>query len=830
MRRIVWLSALLLCVASCMKQTEQKVEDGVALWLAQSRAEAVSELVYNLHFVIPASVNERVSGEAIISFNWSGNTDLQLDFQGETNGHCLVNGQQQKLVYENEHIVIPAMMLKEGKNEVSISFVSNDKSLNRHDDYLYTLFVPDHARSVFPCFDQPDLKARFSLELDIPHEWVALSAGEIKDQQLVDDTQHLVFHTSDLIPTYLFSFVAGMFEVQEETREGRTVNGYYRETDAKKVAQMPIIFDQVFQSLAWLEDYTGIAFPFRKYDFVILPGFQFGGMEHVGAIQFNDKRMFVSEHPTPDEELSRIELIAHETSHMWFGDLVTMRWFNDVWTKEVFANYIAAKISHSHFTDINHDLNFLKDYHITALAEDRTEGTHPIQQHLDNLKNAGLVYGNIIYDKAPVMMRKLEEQMGSEAFRRGLQQYLKTFSFANATWDDLIDILDKENPEALLPQFSTAWVKQKGVPTITSVLSGNIMTVKQQDPYNRGINWQQCFSMGLLQKDGSILPLEVDMQNESFDVEVPEGTVSIIPNYDGMGYGRFVQSDMSWQLNHWHEVAEETSRLSMLMNIYEAYLFHQLDAEQCFHSMAVGLRHEHNALIASSICSYINECVEMLKGEVRKTAESELWNLAKTHELIPCRQRLMRMMFSLTTTPKITEEIYSMWKRQDNVLLNVNDYMTMAYQLALRIPDQWQQIVNEQRNRLSNVDLQREFDFISRACNPDEVACQALFESLLEPVNRAVEPWVQRMLTLLNSPLREPNNNCFILPGLEELQEVQQTGDIFFPKNWVVSLLSEHHSREAALIVQQFIDAHPDYPQALRNKLLMAAYPLLNQF
>jgi aminopeptidase N len=180
--------------------------------------------------------------------------------------------------------------------------------------------------------------------------------------------------------------------------------------------------------------------------------------------------------------------------------------------------------------------------------------------------------------------------------------------------------------------------------------------------------------------------------------------------------------------------------------------------------------------------------------------------------------------------PEVTSYVYNRWKLQDDALLNVNDYMTMAYQLALRMPDQWQQIVDEQRSRLTNADLMREFDFISRACNPDESVQQALFDSLLEPENRAIEPWVQRLLSLLNSPLREPANNRFILPGLEELQEVQQTGDIFFPKNWVASLLGGHHSQEAAQLVQQFLDEHPDYPLALKNKLLMAAYPLLNQF
>lgn len=831
MKKLGWIWAYLMLLLSCTgHQVIVPVESGVSILLAEQRAKDISNVSYNLHFMIPAVVDERVQGQVDIHFQWDGSDDLQLDFQGEFEGTCMVNGQTQQVAYHHEHIIIPASLLNKGQNQVSLSFVSNDKSLNRNADYLYTLFVPDHARSVFPCFDQPDLKAKFSLTLDIPTDWVAVSAGKIVDQQVNATGKHLIFGTSDLIPTYLFSFVAGKFEIQKATRNDRTIHAYYRETDPKKVAQFPVIFDQVFGSLDWLEDYTGIRLPFQKYDFVILPGFQFGGMEHVGAIQLNDKRMFVSEHPTPDEELSRMELIAHETSHMWFGDLVTMRWFNDVWTKEVFANYMAAKISHSHFSEINHDLNFIRDYHITALAEDRTEGTHPIQQPLSNLQNAGLVYGNIIYDKAPVMMRKLEEQMGSEAFQKGLQRYLKQFSYANATWDDLIAILDQENKEAHLPQFSEAWVKQQGAPVITTKLENNRLMIEQHDPYDRGIVWQQRFSMALLMKDGSIQSKEVDMQTAKTELVVSEETTDVIPNYDGKGYGRFISTDMTWQMAHGYEVPMETSRLAIAMNIYEAYLMHQVSAEKTFHALFEGLKLERNDLIASSLCGFINTCVDEMQGGGRIEAEQALWKLSTSHPLPACQQRLTRMMFSLATTPEVVNQIYNRWKKQDNPLLNVNDYMTMAYQLALRMPDKWEEIVKEQRGRLDNVDLVREFDFISRACNPDANVQQTLFESLLEPANRAIEPWTQRLLSLLNHPLREPENNRFILPGLNELQEVQQTGDIFFPKNWVASLLGGHQSKEASQLVQQFLEEHPDYPQALKNKLLMAAYPLLNQF
>jgi aminopeptidase N len=295
-------------------------------------------------------------------------------------------------------------------------------------------------------------KSLRTIRLTVPLEWEVVSNGQIVNQSLEVEKGVRIseFSETEPLPTYLFSFVTGKLQKITEEREGRSVTLYHRESDEQKQLQCKTILDEVFGALKWMEEYTSIKYPFTKYDLIILPGFQYGGMEHAGATLYNDKRMFLSEHPTPDEELGRTELIAHETAHMWFGDLVTMKWFNDVWTKEVFANYLAAKIVEQQFPDVNHKLNFLKSYQIYALAEDRTDGTHAIQQQLDNLQNAGLMYGNIIYDKAPVMMRKMEQQMGAEAFQRGIQKYLKKYAFDNPTWDDLIDILDRERPQANL--------------------------------------------------------------------------------------------------------------------------------------------------------------------------------------------------------------------------------------------------------------------------------------------------------------------------------------------------------------------------------------------
>src|SRR6185369_13769821 len=218
-------------------------------------------------------------------------------------------------------------------------------------------------------------------------------------------------------------FAAGRFSVETAERNGRTFHMFHRETDAAKVARnRDAIFDLHAKALAWLEEYTQIPYPFGKFDFVLIPSFQFGGMEHPGAIYYNASGILLDESATENQVLGRASTISHETSHMWFGDLVTMQWFNDVWMKEVFANFMAAKIVNPSFPNVNHELRFLVSNYPTAYDVDRTPGSNPIRQPLANLNDAGQLYGPIIYEKAPIVMRQLEMILGEQRLRDGLRE------------------------------------------------------------------------------------------------------------------------------------------------------------------------------------------------------------------------------------------------------------------------------------------------------------------------------------------------------------------------------------------------------------------------
>ena len=306
---------------------------------------------------------------------------------------------------------------------MDIDFIAGNGSLNRNNDFLYTLFVPDRARVAFPVFDQPNLKGRLKLSLEIPSSWRAVSNGKLENHEVAGDRAVFQFAETKPISTYIFSFVAGRFEMETAERNGRQMHMFHRETDREKLERnRDVIFDLHAGALEWLEDYTGISYPFEKFDFALIPSFQYGGMEHPGAINYRADGLLLDESATQNELLGRAGVIAHETAHMWFGNLVTMEWFNDVWMKEVFSNFMAAKIVNPSFPEVDHELRFLLTHYPGAYGVDRTDGANAIRHELENLSQAGSVYGAIIYQKAPVVMKHLELLLGDERFREGVRE------------------------------------------------------------------------------------------------------------------------------------------------------------------------------------------------------------------------------------------------------------------------------------------------------------------------------------------------------------------------------------------------------------------------
>ncbi|MCH5309689.1 MAG: ERAP1-like C-terminal domain-containing protein [Prevotella sp.] len=798
----------------------QTLSKGVTKELAAYRKANVSDVLYDLTFRIPANPNEKVTGRNIITFDLKERGDVILDFQGELTGCYVYAGKKKnkrKLIpvtYKDEHIIIPMKALQAGQNKVELNFTSLDKALNRHQDYMYSLFVPDKARSVFPCFDQPDLRARYLTDIKAPSGWKTMTSDGCCP-----------------IPTYLYSFAAGNFQEKKTMRNGKAMRALYRETDPDKVAQLDKVFDEASQALQWMEGYTGIACPFgNEFGLLILPGYQFGGMEHPGAIQLSDRRVFLERNATQEELLHRTELIAHEVAHLWFGDFVSLKWFEDVWAKEVFANFMAAKITRRSYNKVDHDLNFLKTYQARAIAIDRTEGTHPIAQELVNLDHASLLYDNIIYDKAPVMMRMLEQMMGAPVMQSGLQRYLSEHAYNNASWDDLIKVLDEVAPSVGVRQFSEVWVKQKGMPTIhTSYQDGKII-VSQIDPYGRGLCWRQKFQIYLINDRGGSKTLDVDMQQPTMTFKVARQPDYIIPNYNGQGYGRFTLDEEYSKLLPMRLITtrNDLARYSLLLTIYDNYLLGNIPPSY-FGELYRLMMKEKNPLIMSTAIDHMAKIAYDLTPQQRTTLELCIMDLLGENKSDECRQFIIRKLGACATSPDVLTQINKLWESHNDPLFGAHDYMEMAYRQAIMNPDKWEQILSAERARLKTDELREEFDYVSRACNPNADSRIALFNEILKPENRKHEPWALRTLRLLNSDVFEPQSNAYIEPSLSSLPYIQQTSDIFFPGNWMKALLEAHKSPEAKQLIENFAKSSGNCPDNLRNKVLEAGWVLTKQ-
>jgi len=836
-RSVSLLLPVLLLVA-CV-ESGPAVVPGVSLELARHRAATISEVNYTLEMVIPEDRKDEIEGLAAISFRLGASSaPLQLDFRESPDKieAVSVNGAESDYRFENEHIVIPANELVAGSNRVEIEFVVGDSSLNRNPEFLYTLFVPDRARTAFPLFDQPDLKATYDLSLQVPADWTAMSNAPLQSALQRNGQQELRFARSDLISSYLFSFVAGKFETIEREIDGRSMVMLHRETDDEKVARnVDAIFELHKAALDWLEDYTGIDYPYQKFGFVLIPSFQYGGMEHVGAIQYRAGGLLLDESPSDTRLLGRAGLIAHETAHMWFGDLVTMEWFNDVWTKEVFANFMAAKIVNPSFPDINHDLNFLVRHYPSAYSVDRTSGANPIRQFLPNLNEAGQMYGAIIYNKAPIMMRQLELMIGERLFQEGMREYLEKYSFGNATWPALIDILDQKSDDDL-GAWSEVWVNTPGRPEFTTdieVRDGEPhgLTLKQHDPAGMGRVWPQSFGITGLSAEYGDARFSVSSVAASIpldDSRIPPAA-NLVFNSDGLGYGIFPTSiDV---LDAWERL-NDVEKGSVLINLHEALLdSRDLRVDNYFDALLDIALVEQNQLTLDLVLGRIRQTYwNLLPKEHRdkRTADLEgsLWKSMAEQSESSKKKIFFDTFADIALSPDAIGKVYDVWSGSlvvEGLPLSEDDRIDLSQVLAIKMPGEADTIIATQLADTQNPDSQRKLGFIAPSLSADKRIRDSFFASLSDEENRAVESWVLDALGNIHHPLRVGESEQYILPSLELLQEIQVTGDIFFPKRWLDVTLGSYRSGTAVHTVRTFLKERPHYNEQLRMKILQSA-------
>jgi len=788
MPTVILLAALLVTAATATAQPTLTAP-GVSLALAEDRARRVSDLRYDLALEIPRDQQAPVTGTLTLRFQLTDAArPLVVDFD-TTRDHVrslALNGGAVAIDVADGHLVLPAAALEDGANEVRIAFTAGDAPLNRNPDFLYALFVPARARQALPVFDQPDLKGRWTMTLTVPSAWQAVANGAETGRTAHGETVTVRFAETEPLPTYLVAFAAGDFQVETATRAGRTFRMFHRETDAAKVARnREAIFDLHATALDYMERYTDLPYAFGKFDFVLIPAFQFGGMEHAGKVLYNASALLLDESATQSQQLGRASLIAHETAHMWFGDLVTMQWFNDVWMKEVFANFMAAKIVNPSFPEVNHDLRFVLSHYPGAYDVDRTGGANPIRQPLANLNEAGSLYGAIIYQKAPIVMRHLEDLMGETNFRDGLREYLERYAFRNATWADLIAILDERTPMDLAA-WSQVWVEAFGRPVITTdlaVADGRItrLAFRQRDYWDRPMLWPQQLRVAIGDGTGVRL-ITVPLNGPEADVPEAVGLAAprfVLPNGAGWGYGAFAldPASLAYLSTSLPEIPDALTRGAAWVTMWDALLEQGIRPAAFVDLALAALARETDELNRQRVLGSLgNAWWRFLTPEARAAraaaVEQALSDGLARAETASQKSAWFSALRTVATTPATVEWLRGVWAKTETVPglpLAEADYTTLALELAVREVRDWSGLLATEHARIENPDRKARFAFVMPALSADPAARARWFDSLRDVEQRRREPWVLEGLGYLHHPLRAAASAPFIEPSLDLL-------------------------------------------------------------
>ena len=847
----LWLAAALVLFPALTVAQTADPDPGIPLDVADVRAARISNLHYDLRLSIPEQIATPIEGTNILAFDLANADDpLVIDFatSREHVKSVTANGRAINIVWTNGHVLIPAPALRAGPNQIEIAFRAGDAPLNRNADFLYALFVPARAHLAIPCFDQPNLKAKWSLTLNAPAKWQVVSNGAELERQTEGERITVRFAETPPLSTYLFSFVAGDFKVESAQRGDRQFRMFHRETDAAKVARnTQAIFDLHAKAIDFLESYTTVAYAFGKFDFVLIPAFQFGGMEHAGKILYNASGLLLDESATQNQYLGRASVIAHETAHMWFGDLVTMRWFSDVWMKEVFANFMAAKIVNPSFPEVNHELRFLLAHYPAAYEVDRTPGTNPIRQPLANLNEAGSLYGAIIYQKAPIVMRHLESLMGEEAFRDGLREYMKKYSFGNATWSDLIAILDARTP-ADLAAWSQVWVEEPGRPRIKTTLevSGGKITrlaFEQTDPASARAKdapasrtWPQELRVALGYDNGVQtlgVPLDGPVAEATQAIGMPAPRF-VLPNGGGWAYGGFTldQRSLAYLSSSVAKLPDPVTRGAAWVTLWEALQDGDITAPVFVRLAKTALPLETDEQLTNRILNYLGGAWWRFLSPKTRLAEAAAVEKLLRAGLAAAKTSSQKAAWfgalrDVSLTPTTVAWLRQVWDKQVQVpglTLAEPDYISLAQELAVREVSGWRDILATQLTRIENPDRKARFTFVMPALSADQAERDRWFQSLRDVANRRREPWVLDGLGALHHPLRAAASAKYVAPSLDLLWEIQKTGDIFFPTRWMDTTLAGHQTPDVAATVREFLGRLPqNYPPRLTNIILQTA-------
>jgi len=828
-------------IANDEMKDDDLLAEGVSRQLALHRATQIRDLRYRLSLeLVPGA--SRIKGSEEIRLKISSASDpLILDFRDLDSTGKAIEGAINSLKVNdrpvdaprqiNGHIVLPAQYFKSGENIISLGFETGVASAGRpiirysdQDDgseYIHTLFVPMDASLAFPCFDQPDLKGRFSLSVLAPENWTVVSNAEPEAglAPVQAGNKQTRFKETQPISTYLFSLAAGPFKQIAGNGASVPLRLFVRQSKLKRAQEEWREVVQIIRDgMKHFVDFFGCRFPFPKYDQVLIPGFAYGGMEHAGSTFLREDSILFRTTPNKSDRLTRASLVLHELAHQWFGDLVTMRWFDDLWLKEGFANYMA---SHAMAASYDRDeiwKRFYQTHKPLAYGIDGTKGTTPIYQEVNNLRDAKSAYGAIVYQKAPSLLRALSFLIGEEKFRDGVRLFLKEHNYANAEWSDLIGSFERTSNRKL-KAWADAWVKQRGMPQVDVEWSCNAagaidsLKLRQRDVLHEPGIWPIKTRLLLAYDDAP--PERIVVQLEDAQAAIREAVGKRCPAYifanDGdFGYGRFMLDERSRKAvpERIGNVKDAFHRAMLWGTLWDAvreaemspgdYLTLALNSlavetdEQLTESLLERVARVYQRYLSDAQRAIFAERIESLCYDRMMNASGLQIAYFRVYRTLAStsrgRGRLKDMLAGKLTVPGVEIKQHDRW-RIVTTLLAHGDAESEA-------------LIETERSH-DRGDDSRKQAYIAEAARGDAATKRRYFDDYAK--NRAIpEDWVEGSLSPFNSFNQSQLTLPYLRPALEALPQIKRERKIFFVLAWLNAFIGGQQSAEALNDVREF--------------------------
>jgi len=606
--KFCWI-ILSLCLTSCNLLEPPKPTRVAEPSLSQKTANARFRQIKNISYALDLNISEEEEyfGSVTITFDLAKKAATTLDFWKGVVVSMVINGESVSPVSYNDFFIdLPADKLNKGKNTVVVEYrhpySKNGVGLYRYVDpeddrvYLYSDFEPYDAHHLLPCFDQPDLKAKFSSKITAPKSWEVISTTmETEKTATGDNLMQWTFPQSALISSYIYSLHAGPYvkwESQVKTSNHVVPLRLFARKSMADFVDINEWFVPMQQGFVYYEKYFGAPYPYGKYDNVIVPDFNSGAMENAAAVTYNESRYITRGAKQKIEKRSLASVIMHELAHMWFGNLVTMKWWNDLWLNESFATYMAYKAMEQATKEFKDEkLVFYNKRKGWGYKADKSVATHPIEGPVASTSKAFANFDGISYGKGASVLKQLAYFVGEDQFQAGVANYFSKYAEKNTVLTDFMNEIASASGVDL-NVWQQKWLQTAGVNTLKADYAcedGKVTSLKlvQEAPKSHPTLRPHKTQLAWLNNQGGsyVAAKTMTVEYDGAETLVPEAKGTrcpevLWPNYGDFDYAQVVLSapEVAVLENNLQAVKDPLTRTMLWTTLWELVQDQELSA------------------------------------------------------------------------------------------------------------------------------------------------------------------------------------------------------------------------------------------------------------